>query len=127
MNCLDSSYLIDYLEAHDGAKGWLESNEEQPLATTTVALYETYRGILWSGSSMTMDGVFETFNWAIVLPFDEAAAREAALIQRELRENGTPVGTPDVMIGAITRSVDSTVVTRDSDFDYIPNLSVENY
>lgn len=127
MNCLDSSYLIDYLEGNDGVQTWLESNEEAPLATTTVALYETYRGVLWSGSSMTMDDVFETFDWAAVLPFDEAAAREAALIQRELHENGTPVGTPDVMIGAVARSIGGTVVTRDNDFDHVRNLSVENY
>ena len=127
MNCLDSSYLIDYLEGHDGAKTWLQSNEEGPLATTTIALYETYRGVLWSQSSMTMDNVFEAFDWATVLPFNEAAAREAALIQRELRENGTPVGTPDVMIGGIARSVGGTVVTRDSDFNRIPELNIENY
>ncbi|GAA0240720.1 hypothetical protein GCM10009000_065440 [Halobacterium noricense] len=76
---------------------------------------------------MTMDEVFETFDWATVIPFDEAATREAALIQRELREDGTPVKTPDVMIGAIARSVGGTVVTRDSDFDHIRNLPVENY
>lgn len=127
MNCLGSSYLIDYLEGDDGAKTWLKDNEDQLLAISTIALYETYRGVLWAASSMTMDDVFETFDWAAQLPFDETAAREAAQIQRELRENGTPVKTPDVMIAAIARSVGGTVVTRDSDFDHIRNLPVENY
>ncbi|WP_266083139.1 type II toxin-antitoxin system VapC family toxin [Haladaptatus caseinilyticus] len=127
MNCLDSSFLIDYLEGDDGAQAWLDDHEDTMLATTTVALYETYRGVLWSHSSMTMDDVFDTFDWATVLDFDETAARESAQIQRELRESGTPVGTPDVMIGAIVRSIGGTVVTRDSDFDYIRGVDVENY
>ncbi|WP_164974843.1 type II toxin-antitoxin system VapC family toxin [Halegenticoccus tardaugens] len=124
---MDSSYLIDYLEGDDGAQAWLNAHEDTPISASTISLYETYRGVLWAVSSMTMDEVFEMFDWATVMPFDETAAREAAQIQRELQEDETPVKTPDVMIAAIARSVGGTVVTRDRDFDHIRNLPVENY
>ena len=78
MNYLDSSYLIDYLDGQSDAEAWLEANEDQPLATSTVALYETYRGVLWVASALTPDEVLETFDWATVAPFDDVAAREAA-------------------------------------------------
>lgn len=48
MNCLESSFIIDFLdpqkEHHEEAVKWMEENRNLPLATTTICAYEVLRG-----------------------------------------------------------------------------------
>jgi tRNA(fMet)-specific endonuclease VapC len=53
------------------------------------------------------------------------AAREAALIEAELLEQGTPINALDMLIAGVVRDAGATLVTRDSDFDSVAGLDVE--
>ncbi|MFW6195718.1 MAG: hypothetical protein ACOC5D_00145 [Thermoplasmatota archaeon] len=48
MNCLESSFIIGFLdpqkEHHEEAVKWMEQNKDKPLATTTICAFEVLRG-----------------------------------------------------------------------------------
>lgn len=63
-----------------------------------------------------------------VLPFDRAAAIEAAAIRAELEAIGTPIGPMDTLIAATARAVGGVLVTRNvREFGRVPGLRVESW
>jgi predicted nucleic acid-binding protein len=72
-----------------------------------------------------------------VLPFDEQSAHEYGKIkafveplEKEWQREGRKfksIGENDLLIAAIARSRDLVLVSRDSDFDRIPQLQRENW
>jgi tRNA(fMet)-specific endonuclease VapC len=62
------------------------------------------------------------------LPFDNAAAREYAIIRAHLFNIGQPIGPNDTLIAAIARSRGVTLVTHNSaEFRRVPQLLVEDW
>ena len=63
-----------------------------------------------------------------VLPFDLAAAEQAAKARAHLERQGTPIGPVDTMIAGIALSQNLTVVTLNTrEFERVPGLRVENW
>ena len=63
-----------------------------------------------------------------VLPFDLATARIAAEIGQSLREQGTPIGTLDLLIAAHALQVGAIVVTTNlREFLRVPGLLSEDW
>ena len=59
------------------------------------------------------------------LPFDDLAADGISLIRSFLKAAGTPIGANDLLIAAIARCHDLTVVTRNlGEFQRVPGLAV---
>jgi tRNA(fMet)-specific endonuclease VapC len=62
------------------------------------------------------------------LPFDNAAARDYALIRAHLSSTGQPIGPNDTMIAAIARSHSATLVTHNvAEFSRVPGLLIEDW
>ena len=62
------------------------------------------------------------------LSFDDAAAAEYGFIRADLERMGRPIGGNDLLIAAIARSKDCTVVTRNCrEFDRVIGLRVESW
>jgi tRNA(fMet)-specific endonuclease VapC len=62
------------------------------------------------------------------VPFDDAAAAEYGVLRAQLESVGTPIGANDLMIAAITRRHDFTLVTNNVDeFSRIAALRVEDW
>ncbi len=60
------------------------------------------------------------------LPFDDAAAREYALIRADLAQRGNSIGPNDTMIAAIAISQHVTLVTNNSgEFSRVTGLTIE--
>jgi tRNA(fMet)-specific endonuclease VapC len=63
-----------------------------------------------------------------IWPMDTAAAFEYGRCYAELATLGRPIGTADLMIVAIARTLGNcVVVSADSDFLSVPGLKVENW
>jgi len=60
------------------------------------------------------------------LPFDDQAAEWYGIIRAQLEVGGTPIGANDLLIAAIARAHDATVVTRNrGEFERVAGLRVE--
>jgi tRNA(fMet)-specific endonuclease VapC len=63
-----------------------------------------------------------------ILPFDESAAGYAARVRSELEQQGTPIGTHDILIAATTLAIQGTLVTRNvREFSRVSGLSWVNW
>ncbi|WP_256684157.1 PIN domain-containing protein [Halococcus qingdaonensis] len=128
MLCTDSSFLIDYLtEAGGGpAADFLDAHDDESFYAPTIALFEIYCGPTGNGT-VPVERIASLVDWLEPLPFTDAVAREAARIRRELRETSRSLGTADVLIAATTRQAGATLVTADSDFTTVDDLSVKTF
>lgn len=127
MIALDATYLVDYLDGVDDALAFLDDRGSAPLHAPTLALYEVERGALRAGGRDALDAAVEALDWVEPLPLTASAAREAALVEHELREDGAPVNLGDALIAGICRDAGASIVTRDSDFERIDGLDVVAY
>ncbi|ADB63593.1 PilT protein domain protein (plasmid) [Haloterrigena turkmenica DSM 5511] len=126
MNCLDSSFVIDYWKGEKFAKDFLESTTE-PIGIPTVALFELYVGALLSDSpAEDIASVRDDLDWVEPLAFDDMVAAHAARIEATLRNQGEPINMMDVLIAATARKCNARVIATDSDFERVPDLDVYN-
>ena len=63
------------------------------------------------------------FDYFPSLPFDDAASQEYGVIREQLSASGRPIGANDLMIAAIAKQLDLTLVTRDqNEFQHVAGL-----
>ena len=62
------------------------------------------------------------------VPFDDRCAHDYGLIRADLAAQGMPIGANDLMIAAISRAHDLTLVTHNtSEFSRVAGLRVEDW
>ncbi|WP_129114066.1 type II toxin-antitoxin system VapC family toxin [Halegenticoccus tardaugens] len=127
MIAFDTSFLLDYLDGVDTAAAYLEANERKPFFAPSLALFEVYRGVARVGGHDGIECVASGLDWIEPLPLTDSAVREAALIETELLDAGNRISLGDTLIAGICRHNDARVVTRDSHFERVDGLTVENY
>jgi predicted nucleic acid-binding protein len=127
MIILDSNVLSALMRPrrNDEIRGWLDRQPAEMLCTTTVSVSEIMAGVgmLPDGKRKRMLGeaFAMTFNRVLggrVLPFDLAAAQQAAIILSRRLLAGINKETRDTQIAGICLSRDATLATRNvKDFD----------
>ncbi len=60
-------------------------------------------------------------------PYDEAAAEEFGRIQAEQKARGRPIPSIDAQIAAVVRLHNLVLLTADQHFQYVADLTVENW
>lgn len=131
MNCLDSTFLIDFLDPerdrHRAARAWMAAHEEEPMYAATFTLWEVLRGAARRDGVEGVPRLVTDLEWLSPLPFSVAAASEAAMIEAECRAAGTEINVADYAIAGTAREADAALVTADSDFERIRALEVVRY
>lgn len=102
-----------------------------PLALSIVVFHELMYGAAASERRKENEDKIALFiagGGFVLLPFDEADAREAAMIRAHLRRLGTPIGPYDTFIAAQARRAGATLVTANfREFDRVPGLIVTDW
>ena len=63
-----------------------------------------------------------------ILPFDDLAAVEYGKICSYLQQQGTPIGTMDMLIAGHAKATGTILVTNNvREFERVPNLKIENW
>lgn len=76
----------------------------------------------------TLQSLERFFSPIASVPFDDASAGEYGVIRAQLERAGTPIGANDLMIAAIARHHDFTLVTNKvGEFLRIAGLRVDNW
>jgi len=131
MNCLDSTFLVDFLDpdrsGHEASRRWMEVHDDEPMYAPTFAIWEILRGGARLDGVEGVDDLRAELEWLTPLPFSDAAAAEAATIEAELREDGDEINVADHPIAGTARNAGATVVTADPDFERVRGLDVARY
>lgn len=81
-----------------------------------------------SNTAKVLQSLQRFFEPLAALPFDDGAAEEYGMIRAELERAGTPIGGNDLLIAAIGRRHDATVVTHNvGEFRRVVGLRVEDW
>ena len=127
MIALDTCLLLDYLDGVDAAGEFVDEHQAQPLFAPSLSLFEVYRGAARATGRDGVERVTTALEWVEVLPLDEDASREAALIEAELLDAGERVNLGDTLIAGICRHNGAQIVTRDDHFERIDGLETISY
>jgi tRNA(fMet)-specific endonuclease VapC len=103
MIALDTSYLLDYLDGVEAARAYLADNRDAPFHAPGLSLFEVYSGAARSGGHEALSRAADSLEWVEPLPLTDAAAREAAMVEAELLDDGERINLGDVLIAGICR------------------------
>lgn len=128
MRCLDSSFLIDLLNANADAVQKMRSMEESGEAPVIAApsLAEILVGAYFKGGA-ALKRTLGLISGLEVLEVGSEEAAEAGRLGAELMKRGQAMQTSDLLIAATAKLRQHILVTRDTDFARIPGLAVESY
>jgi tRNA(fMet)-specific endonuclease VapC len=126
---LDSDICVEVLRHRDApAARRLAQMNPDDIALCTVVVAELLYGARRSAEpEMHLAKVHEFKAPYVCLTFDDAAAEAYGDSRAHLAAAGTPIGPNDLLIAAIARSQQLTLVTHNlAEFSRVPGLSVEN-
>lgn len=127
MIAFDTTFLLDYLDAVPATEEFLQRHESKPFFTPSLSLFEVYRGAARTGGTETVDSLTAKLDWIEPLPLTQTTAREAAVIEAELLDDGERINLKDILIAGVCRHHGARLVTRDADFDRIDDLQTQSY
>lgn len=126
---LDSGIVSAYMNRRDGVFEKLQAEVRLGvrIGTCVPIVAEIVSGIELSASrDRNMEILKRNLRSLTVWPFDERAAFTYGALSAELRKQGRPMQSIDMMLAAIAMNLNNcTVITTDSDLDAVPRLSVE--
>jgi predicted nucleic acid-binding protein len=112
---IDTDILVDFLRGNPEATSLVSRLEERKflLATTAVNEFELYYGAHKSKEpERAVMLTRQLLDRLIVLPLTSKSARKAGHIYAALEKQGYPIGLRDTLIGAIAKSRDFSVATK---------------
>lgn len=128
MVCLDTSFLIDVLNADDAASETMAELDEASGRTAVTPVTATE---LWIGAHRGSVAEFreteELLDSLLWLDVSRSCAQRAGSIQSDLLDDGNRLGFNDCLIAATAIEHGHELVTRDADFEAVPELRVRTY
>jgi tRNA(fMet)-specific endonuclease VapC len=118
----DTDVLIDFLNGRAPAS--IDDRLARgTLSTTAVNAYELRRGARNERALRSVELLLAQL--AEIVPFDDAAAGEAAAAYRELSRAGRVIGRADLYIAGICLATGATLLTRNvREYERIPGLDM---
>ena len=131
MVCLDTSFLIDVLRGEKRAEEIEKRLDEgtEPVKVASPTVMELISGALLSNNPETeKQKVHQLLSYLIVLSLDKESAIIAGNTEAELTKAGEKIDVEDIMIGAIAKKGNETLLTRNKKhFEKIKGLKIESY
>ena len=126
MFATDANTIIYYFKGNPNVIRRLLSTPPRDFAIPAVVLYELEVGT--AHASARRDALNALVRVSRVLPFDEQAAKRAAVIRNELAGKGQLIGPLDALIAATAIVNGATLVTHNAaEFGRVPGLLLEDW
>jgi tRNA(fMet)-specific endonuclease VapC len=121
--------LLKEETGHEKVRARIGAAPRGSLAISALTTVEIWTGITGAREPRAKRIAFEAWLKVMrVAPFDAAAAHQAFLIQRYLRQTGQQIGRTDPMIAAQAIAAGAVCVTDNlRHFLRIPGLTIENW
>jgi tRNA(fMet)-specific endonuclease VapC len=126
---LDTNILSDLVRSPqgDGAAQITRVGEDR-VCTSVVVAAELRYGAAKAKSASLAERVDLILSALEILPLEEPADREYALLRDHLARQGTPIGPNDLLIASQALASNLTLVTANvREFSRVPRLKVENW
>jgi len=129
MYVIDTNTLIYFFKGMGSVPGKFFKVPPKDIAIPSVVLYELEYGIAKSTSPRKRQAQLKKLCSLVeILPFEEDAARFAALIRANLEKKGTPIGPCDALIAGTTLANKGILVTNNTkEFSRVSKLKLENW
>ncbi len=122
MYVLDSSALIELVEAKPRGKKISEILGAEPLTTTTICMHELIVGAQTEKQKAVVERLAQS---ASILEHTLQAARAGAIIEQELLKERNSINAADILIAGICKANNKILLTCDNDFTRIKNLQIK--
>lgn len=121
---VDSDIVADWLRGRSSAVTLLSELTADGIAISLITYGEIYEGIYFGYDSQRNEQGFKDFLRTVnVLPLNRLIMRRFAHLRGTLRQQGRPIGDPDLLIAATAIYHDLTLVTNNArHFERIPDL-----
>ena len=127
---LDSNVCIHLLNArHPGIEQNFRRRSPAKIALCSIVKAELLYGARHSQRvDANLQRLQQFFAPLVSLPFDDRCAEEYGLIREDLAIQGKLIGPNDLLIAAVARAYDATLVTHNSrEFCRIPAIKLEDW
>jgi predicted nucleic acid-binding protein len=121
MIILDTNVLSAAMASDAVVVAWLDRQSPSSVWTTTVNIFEIRSGLMAmptgrrrAARELAFNDIIENDLEGRILPFDRAAAEEAAKLMADRRRIGRPVDSRDTMIAGIAIAQHATLATRNA-------------
>jgi tRNA(fMet)-specific endonuclease VapC len=111
---LDSNTIVYYLKGDENVVRRLQATSRRELAVSTVAAYELEYGTMRSSSQRRRSVIASLLKGLHHVPFDRAAAEQAARIRVDLERDGVIIGPLDLLIAGTAVSRGALLVTSNT-------------
>ncbi len=133
MSFLDTSFVVDLLRegkrrTFGPAHRKLEQLNDTPMKLSLFVVCELEAGLVLSMSTKERDRIHLLSQNCDVVNPDERLSTMYGKLLVHLQNQGTPIGTMDLLIGTHALVCNEALITRNlKDFQKIPNLHIESY
>ncbi len=126
---LDTDAAIALIKGREQAVAWLRQRGPAEVVISSVSKAELYYGARKSQRVEHNLAVLHRFFVPLrSLPFDDRAAEEYGVIRTDLERAGTPIGPNDLLISALARSRDLTLVSLNRrEFSRVAGLRLTDF
>ena len=122
MIILDTNIISELMKTNPDMRvmNWSKSLGAQTVATTSICCAEIYAGLSILEDGKRKQGLMAIFNLVLetvltdVLPFDDKAAKVYGDLYASQRARGLPTPQNDLMIAAISKANNATLITRNT-------------
>jgi tRNA(fMet)-specific endonuclease VapC len=130
MTCLETTFLVDLIKGRPEVESIVKELQKNntPITITAPSIME-----LWSGAAQQnypqkkKEKIRALCESVTVLHLDATSAREAGELEAQFKKEGTTLHLADLMIAAIAKANNETLLTRDAHYARIPGLRVLKY
>lgn len=126
---LDTNAWIAVVRGHPGVRARLGAEAPDDCGVSTITIYELFSGVERCRDPDSERKKIATLLAPLhILPFDHAAALEAARIRWGLERRGNLIGPYDILLAAQALTLDVLLVTRNiGEFSRVDGLRWENW
>ncbi|MFM6039552.1 MAG: type II toxin-antitoxin system VapC family toxin [Cuspidothrix sp.] len=126
---LDTNTLSDFIKHPTGRIfSKIQDVGEEEICTSIIVACELRFGAEKRNSPRLKQRIELAFSMISVLPLTPDVDNNYAIIRTHLEQQGTPIGSNDLLIAAHALTLNLTVITANvREFARVPNLKVENW
>lgn len=126
---LDTNIISELMRnPHGIVKDKISAAGEESVCTSIIVASELRFGVEKKGSERLRYQLEAILSTLEILPLEEPADLQYAILRSKLEKSGTPIGPNDMLIAAHAVSLGLILVTANSkEFSQVPGLAVENW